>query len=176
MFIKEESFNDEAIENIAKLICVAARTSPKTRGIDVIKTMIVRGDSVKKIADKMEEIYIKTGREAFNRNAESVKKSPCIVLIGASIKTQGLVPCGYCGFKDCAENEKHGAVCAYNAIDLGIAVGSAVGAAADFRIDNRLMWTVGIAAKELRVFEAGVSMILGIPLSATGKNIFFDRK
>ena len=41
-------------------------------------------------------------------------------------------------------------------------------------IDNRISYTVGAAAKDLELLDA--DLIIGIPLSATGKNPFFDRK
>ncbi len=43
------------------------------------------------------------------------------------------------------------------------------------RIDNRMMFSIGVAALELGWFEKGVAMALGFPLSATGKSPFFDR-
>ena len=58
-------------------------------------------------------------------------------------------------------------------MDLGIALGSAVKTASEMNIDNRLMYTLGAAAKELELLDADV--IIDIPLSATGKNIYFDR-
>ncbi len=59
---------------------------------------------------------------------------------------------------------------------MGIAVGSAISIASDNRVDNRIMYTVGIAVKELNLFEEGTAIVYGIPLSATSKNPFFDRK
>ena len=59
------------------------------------------------------------------------------------------------------------------AIDLGIALGSAVKLAAELSIDNRIMCTIGAAAKRLNLLDSDV--VMGIPLSATGKNPFFDR-
>lgn len=43
-------------------------------------------------------------------------------------------------------------------------------------IDNRIMFTAGKAALELGCFPGTVKVAYGIPLSATGKNPFFDRK
>ena len=70
---------------------------------------------------------------------------------------------------------KAGGVCSFNAGDLGIAVGSAAAMAADFRIDNRIMYTAGKAAIELGLLGEGVEIAYGIPLAAKGKNPFFDR-
>jgi len=58
-------------------------------------------------------------------------------------------------------------------MDLGIALGSAVKMASELNVDNRIMYTVGAAAKDLQIMDA--DGMVGIPLSMTGKNIFFDR-
>jgi len=61
----------------------------------------------------------------------------------------------------------------FKLIDLGIALGSAVKIASEMNVDNRIMLSVGMAAQELKILDAEV--VLGIPLSIKGKNIFFDR-
>jgi len=43
-------------------------------------------------------------------------------------------------------------------------------------IDNRLMYSIGRACLDLNLFDSTVKQSLGIPLSVTGKNPFFDRK
>ena len=62
-------------------------------------------------------------------------------------------------------------MCLYQAIDLGIALGSAVKAASDYNVDNRMMYSIGVAARKLKLMDA--DLITGIPLSVTGKNIYF---
>ena len=59
-------------------------------------------------------------------------------------------------------------------LDLGVAIGSAVKMAGECHIDNRIMYTIGAAVKELNLLQSDI--ILGIPLSVKGKNIFYDRK
>ena len=59
---------------------------------------------------------------------------------------------------------------------VGIAIGSAAAAAADARVDNRVMFSVGRAARSLGLLGASVTLVLGIPLSVSGKSPFFDRK
>lgn len=61
----------------------------------------------------------------------------------------------------------------YAGIDLGIAVSSAVSVAAMDKVDNRVMFSIGKAAAEMGYAEN--VLWLGIPLSVSGKNIFFDR-
>lgn len=60
-------------------------------------------------------------------------------------------------------------------VDLGIALGSAAAAAADARIDNRMMFSIGKAWMETEESPEDV-VWQGIALSVSGKNIFFDRK
>jgi uncharacterized ferredoxin-like protein len=84
--------------------------------------------------------------------------------------------CGYCGQGTCEALTKINGICSFNSIDLGIATSSAVGVAADSRIDTRIMFSVGHAGMAMNLFEGGVKEALGIPLSITGKSPFFDRK
>ena len=67
-------------------------------------------------------------------------------------------------------------LCGWDALDVGIALGSAAAAAADARVDNRVMFSVGRAARSLGLLGASVTLVLGIPLSVSGKSPFFDRK
>ena len=62
----------------------------------------------------------------------------------------------------------------FQLLDLGIALGSAVKTASILNVDNRIMFSAGVAAVKLRLIDADVAM--GVPLSATGKNPYFDRK
>jgi uncharacterized ferredoxin-like protein len=58
--------------------------------------------------------------------------------------------------------------------DLGVAVGSAAKTASLHNMDNRVMYSAGVAALRLGWLD-GCRVGYGIPISATGKNIFFDR-
>ncbi|MFA5783030.1 MAG: ferredoxin domain-containing protein, partial [Bacteroidales bacterium] len=48
--------------------------------------------------------------------------------------------------------------------------------AMDHRVDNRIMYSVGLAVTEMELLGKDVKIVYGIPLSATSKNPFFDRK
>ena len=65
---------------------------------------------------------------------------------------------------------KAGGCCSFNVGDLGIALGSAVSRAADMRVDNRIMYSVGKAVLELDLLGAEVHIAYGIPLSVSGKS------
>ena len=48
--------------------------------------------------------------------------------------------------------------------------------AAARHIDNRIMYTVGIAVLDMKLLGDDVKVAYAIPLSSTSKNPFFDRK
>ena len=61
----------------------------------------------------------------------------------------------------------------FQAIDLGIALASAVKMASELNIDNRMMYSIGVAAKAMKLLDSDI--IVGIPLAVMGKSPFFDR-
>ena len=172
-----KTHENRSLEAVAGHMALAARTAPKTRGVDNIIVKIIKGEKIISLAGIMEEISDKEARPGFYRDAQNLKKSPVMVLIAAKSNPAFLKYCGFCGYKNCADMLKHKGACAYNSIDLGIAAGSAVGIASMFHADNRIMYSAGKAAMEKNLFkDVSVKQALGIPLSASGKNIFFDRK
>jgi uncharacterized ferredoxin-like protein len=88
--------------------------------------------------------------------------------------------CGGCGSATCAEFDQRshigdfeGPNCVLRVLDLGIALGSAAKMAMDHNVDNRIMYRAGVSARRLGLMESKI--VHGIPLSASGKSIFFDR-
>lgn len=166
----------EAAISVAQLMAAAARTAPKTRGIDNIEIAAIDDEDMKnRLIRKMREISISEKRPSWERDANAIVNSRVIIVIGVKSNASGL-NCGFCGYPTCEELKKTKGMCAYNSIDLGIAVSSAIGIASQFHIDNRVMYSIGKASLELKFFEGDVKQALGIPLSVTGKNPFFDRK
>jgi uncharacterized ferredoxin-like protein len=66
-----------------------------------------------------------------------------------------------------------GPLCAFQVMDLGIALGVAAKMAGELNIDNRMMYSAGAAAMNLGFLNA--DLIIALPLSVSEKNIFFDR-
>ena len=100
-----------------------------------------------------------------------------VVLIGTEYHRQGLGDgCQYCNFENCGVCQEQDGVCFFNPLDLGIAIGSAVGVAADNRVDNRVMFSVGRAAREMKLLGEEVRAVIGIPVSVSKKSPYFDRK
>ncbi len=179
---------EEAVQTAARLILAAVTTSPKTRGVSSISAVLLQGEEKERLAKSMEEHgpQKRFNSDIFLRDANNIRRSAGVILVGV----KGTMPkkpekpfnCGACGHASCAEfirTEKKpaedfvGPLCAFQLVDLGIALGVAAKMAGELNIDNRLMYTAGAAAMKLGLMEA--DMIIGLPLSISEKNIFFDR-
>ena len=166
----------QAALQVAALMVAAARTAPKTRGIDNVRVVVIDDEPTRqRVVAKMREIAGKESRPSFQRDAGNIEASPALVVVGVAANTAGL-NCGFCGKPTCEALEGSGGVCTFNSIDLGIATASAAEVAGRFHIDNRVMYSIGRACLDLKMFDANVRQALGIPLSVTGKSPFFDRK
>ena len=177
MIIDSKKAEESAILNLAYSVCAAVRTAPKACGIDHMDTAILIGADKARLTEEMRRMGAALGERGkfFIRDAANVDASGAVVLIGVLYKTRGLNErCGLCGFANCAACEAAGATCIFTPLDLGIALGSAVSLAADKRIDNRIMFTIGKAANSLGLLGEH-KLIMGIPLSVSGKSVFFDR-
>ena len=165
-----------ALQQVAELMCLAARTAPKAKGVDNITSMVLEGDEKAQLTAEMRAIAKETELEFFERDAGNIDAAQVVVLLGTRVEPVGVPACGFCGFKDCDENKKNHGICAFNTGDLGIAVGSAAAVAARHHADNRIMFTAGKAAMRLGLLGPDVRIAYGIPLSGTGKSPFFDRE
>lgn len=170
MILNERDCRHEEVLNAGSQMMIAARTAPKGKGVDIIESAIVTGEEIRILSDKMLEIQKENGFKFFLRDADNILNAECIVLIGTREKAQGL-NCGHCGYTLCSARPE-GVPCAINAIDLGIAIGSACAKAADCRVDNRIMFSAGLAAQRLNWLDS-CKMVMAIPLSASSKNPFF---
>ena len=177
----------DVIPTIAKLMALSAETAPKARGADALRIRIIGGDSLIALANEMRSYGEASTSAHFIRDSDNIRVCDAVLLIGLEYHTTAGLDCGACGYPTCEEMLQHqasvhsrgvpflGPNCAVRVTDLGIAVGSAVKTAALHNLDNRIMYTAGVAALRLGWLE-GCSMGYGIPLSAAAKNIFFDRR
>ena len=175
MIALNEDVEARGLERAAEHLCVAARTAPKGKGKDLLVTAIASGPEKRLLQEKVKEIGLRDKVPFFLRDANNLDHAPVGVLIGTRKEPLKIPCCGFCGFSDCDSMLAAGGTCSFNSGDLGIAVGSAAAMAADFRIDNRIMYTVGKAAIELGILGDEVAIAYGLPLAAKGKNPFFDR-
>ena len=180
MIYNERTQRHEQVVASARQMLTAARTAPKARGVDIIEAILVEGDDLKLLAERMVEIGNERNRPSFIRDAGNVLQAECIVAIDTRYQSLGL-NCGHCGFATCAERENSSdsqlfeVPCSLNSIDVGIAVGSACATAADLRLDTRVMYSIGVAVEQLGWIGTDVHLTMGIAVSASSKNPFFDR-
>jgi uncharacterized ferredoxin-like protein len=169
----------EGLQLVAELMEISARTAPKSAGKDFVVIKTITGDEVQALADEMVEFGERSGKKNFDRDGANVRDSAAVVLIGLKdARTMGL-DCAACGSEKCikintVDGEFKGPQCAFRLLDMGIAIGSAVKTAAMLNADNRVMYRAGVVAREMGLIDA--DFVMGIPLSASGKNIYFDRK
>ena len=179
------TIESDAVESVAGLMALAARTAPKACGIDSIKVEIVTGKEQAKLGDAMIAKGKEIGLDFLRINGEQVKASDATILIGVEGKKTMGINCGGCGYATCADmataakSNKNktaaypGPNCVFKISDLGIAVGSAVKTAGIHNVDNRIMYTAGFVAMKTGHLK-GCSVAYGIPLKASGKSIYFD--
>jgi uncharacterized ferredoxin-like protein len=177
-----------AVTAVAGLMALAARTAPKGKGVDTILVRVLKDPEQKKLADRLAELGTEQGIGFFLRDAKNIAAADGCVLIGARGRTAVGLNCGACGYETCtamaaacSRKKKSllpftGPNCIIRMTDLGIAIGSAVKTAQIHNVDNRIMYSGGVAARNLGLFDKECTVAYAIPLSATGKNIFFDRE
>ncbi|MBR6539345.1 MAG: ferredoxin [Bacteroides sp.] len=173
MILNERDLRHEHVLNVARQMMTAARTAPKGKGIDVIEMALITDEALEMLSKKMQAIAEEKGLKFFLRDADNILQAECLIIIGTRECAQGL-NCGHCGYATCDARAK-GVPCAINSVDVGIAIGSACAMAADLRVDTRVMFSAGIAAQELG-WLPDCKQVFAIPVSASSKNPFFDRK
>ena len=177
---------DEAVRLVVSLMAVSARTAPKGKGKDSIMTRTVLDSDRSLLSLEMIRYGNKRAQPFFVRDGKNIAASDACLLIGVRGYEPLGLNCHGCGFSSCTEMEAFrdqspvkgppfaGPNCIMKMTDLGIAIGSAAKTASLHNLDNRIMYTAGVAGLSLGWLE-GCSVAYGIPVSVTAKNIFFDR-
>ncbi len=169
----------EAVEIVAELMALSAKTAPKGLGKDFVDIMVITGPELKKLGETMVQMSKERNEVGFARDGKNVLDSMGAVLLGLRDHPANGADCAACGMT-CAEMRKSnlegdfaGPNCMFRLLDLGIAIGSAVKTASLHNVDNRVMYRVGVAARKAGLMKSRV--VIGIPLSATTKSVYFDR-
>lgn len=172
---------NESLKAAAGFIEIAAITAPKGKGVDDIRTKsIFKGSKEHNdLVEKMKEYGQKKGLKLFFRDSNNVSESDAVVLISVTAKSPLGINCGMCGY-DCNSiprkkkiNDYFAPICCFALVDLGIALGSASKTAQILNLDNRIMYSIGATALDMGLINGDV--VIGIPLSVSSKNIYFDR-
>jgi uncharacterized ferredoxin-like protein len=177
----------QVAETVVKLMATSARTAPKAGGKDFLEIVVITQETqLKSIADAMQAYAPGSSNEAFwLRDAANIENSDALLLIGARESGAAGYDCGACGYPSCTEFTRNremaakemgysGPQCGLRMMDIGVALASAAKTASILNVDNRVQQRVGAAARALGLIDAQV--VMGIPISISGKNIYFDRK
>lgn len=177
----------DIIETAVQLMAVSARTAPKAGGKDFLEIVVItQADDLQKIAEAMAGYASRSTNEAFwLRDAANIENSQALLLVGLSKPVTAGYDCGACGYPTCAEFAKNrnltdkemgytGPHCVMRMIDIGVALSSAAKTASLLNVDCRVQQRVGAAARAVGLIKGEV--VMGIPVSVTGKSIYFDRK
>jgi uncharacterized ferredoxin-like protein len=168
------------MELVAGLMALSARTAPKAAGRDFLEIKVATGDQLEAMADACVAHSKERSNAHWERDGENIRKSDAVLLLALKEAKASGLNCGACGFAKCSELPElrrtadfEGPICAWRLVDLGIALGSAAKTAGILNADNRIMYRAGVVAKQLKLIEG--ELVIGIPISATGKSIYFDR-
>ena len=124
MIYSSEDMQTRAVLDTAARMCAAARTAPKTRGMDGLVTCVVTGEDKDRLAAHMRELAGRLDYAFFARDADNVDYADAVVLFGMEEQRRGLNGgCQYCHFADCADCAEKNGLCAWDAMDVGIAIG-----------------------------------------------------
>tara|TARA_B100000614_G_C14497493_1_gene473253 strand:- start:313 stop:831 length:519 start_codon:yes stop_codon:yes gene_type:complete len=171
----------EAMRTVAGLMEISAITAPKAVGQNFVVTATIEGDDIKRLAADMAAYGDESGKKNFDRDGANVANSSAVFLVGLKDATAPGLNCAACGHPVCLSvnsgeqnGEFLGPQCAVRLLDMGIAIGSAVKTAQMLNVDNRVMYRIGVSARRLGMIDA--DFVMGVPLSVSGKSIYYDRK
>ena len=101
----EEEIREETVIEVAGKITAAARTAPKSRGIDNTVIALIKKEGIKEISDKIKEMAKRDNLAPFfTRDANNILSAEAMVLLGTKIAPLNLTPCGMCGFENLVLN------------------------------------------------------------------------
>ncbi|MFR7744362.1 MAG: hypothetical protein ACLU3I_14570 [Acutalibacteraceae bacterium] len=104
MIYSSKDMESRAVLDTAAKICAAARTAPKTRGMDGLVTCVLTGEDKSQLAAQMRNLADELDYAFFNRDADNVDASDAVVLFGMEEVRRGLdAGCQYCHFESCAD-------------------------------------------------------------------------
>jgi uncharacterized ferredoxin-like protein len=172
-----EALRDETAKRQVQALMNRMLTAPKAKGLDDLRILFVDGADKDALTAWLRRHGEEKGKPGLVRDAANVDKAVAVVLVGSRPLYMEL-DCGMCGAETCDLARAEDKNCIYPLVDLGIALGSGVSMAAEQGLDNRVMYSIGLAALRTGLFAAapGVRCAVGVPFSVTPKNVFFDRK
>jgi uncharacterized ferredoxin-like protein len=182
----------ESLMEVAKLAIAAAYRAPQITGRMTLQAEIVTGEDLRPIVEFFEAVHPISPVMYFDYCSLKYfldKKEPLpLVLLGADLTRSELGwDCGACGFATCAEfnvySKKNkgfsgfwsGPTCNWKLMDYGAACDFACAAVSQYRLEGRILGTVGASASSVGYLPE-CSAVLGLPIGPVGESNWFNRK
>jgi len=182
----------EAVEIAAKLAAAAAYRAPQLTGRMQLRAEVLTGEDLLPMIEYFEAIAPISPVMYFDwktfKHFQDAGNPPAILLLGSNVATSELGwDCGACGFKTCAEFNRHsqenggqgllwgGPSCNWKLMDFSAACDFACAAVAQQKMDCRAMGTVGKAAMGVG-YLPDCSIVVGLPIGPPGDLIYFSRQ
>lgn len=181
----------EMLVEAAKWAVVAAKKAPQVTGKVNIKSHIITGEDLWPFVEIMgilgETVTFIRGDYVTMKMSLEKGNPQALLVLGADLHQSEMNwNCGACGFKTCAEFNRHskenfgpggsqaGPSCVWKVLDFGCAADWAAAQLWAMNIDNRVQASTGLTSNMLGYLE-GCSGFIGISLGPCGDQVFYDR-
>jgi len=188
--IGNEYLQDHLIE-VAKNIVLAIKKAPMITGKTQIEAEIIYGEDIVPIFEVLEPVasairYVQWDYQTIKGCYEK-GEPPIIIGIGAKVDNSNLGwNCGACGFPTCREYNAYakdysgggqlgGPSCNWKLLDFAIACDWACASAWQYKVDNRIMGSVGFALAALD-FLPNSNVKLGLALGPARDMVYYSRE
>ncbi len=186
-----KAFCQEHVLEVAKNIALAVHKAPQITGKTEIEVEIIWGEDLEPIIEVMGPIaqvmqYVRWDYETL-KNTYERGENPVVVAIGAKTTRSNLAwDCGACGFGTCREFNAYaketrgggqlgGPCCNWKTLDFSMACDWACASAWQYRIDNRIMGSVGFGLTALG-FLPDMDVKLGLALGPPRDLVYYSRE
>lgn len=186
-----KQYCQDHVLDVAKNIALAVHKAPQITGKTEVDVEIIWGEDLEPIIEVMGPVaqvmrYVKWDHETLKKTYEK-GENPVIVAIGAKTARSNLAwDCGACGFATCREFNAYarehrgggqlgGPSCNWKTLDFSIACDWACASAWQYRVDNRIMGSVGFALVALG-FMPEMDVKLGLALGPPRDMVYYSRE
>jgi len=176
---------------IAKNIVLAIHKAPQITGKTQLEAEIIWGDDLEPIIEVLGPIakavrYVQWDYETI-KSCHEKGESPIIIAIGGKVNRSNLAwDCGACGYATCKEFNQYskdqggggqlgGPCCNWKVLDYAIACDWACASAWQYRVDNRIMGSVGFALNALN-YLPNSDVKLGLAMGPPRDMVYYSRE
>lgn len=185
-----KAYLQDHLLEVAKNIVLAIHKAPQITGKTEIEVELIWGKDLEPILAVLEPVaqavrYVQWDYETIKRCYKK-GESPIIIAIGAKLNSSNLAwNCGACGFDTCKEFNAYaktvdggqlgGPCCNWKVQDYAIACDWACASAWQFKVDNRIMGSVGFALGALN-YLPNSNVKLGLALGPARDMVYYNRE